>query len=655
MSDSNDKKNEDEQSLDELLKSLGSDTSGDSKPADDSAAADAGSDTSLDDLLKSLGGDSPTPDSADTTAPADSTAPSADTSLDDLLKGIGGDSPDQTDQPAPSDQSDQPASDADATSDAAPDADSSPDSESPAPAPSREAPRAATGGKPALSATLGVRSAPKAHPGSKQPLVIALIGDFTNRNSRPAEPLAGRKGIPVDLDSHDELYEKLAPSLTLEDPGAPGSQVELTFGELDDFNPDQFYKKFPGIQNLRALRPQLLATATLPKAAAQLQKLLGAPLPKAPARSSGARAGETTEQTLERLLKKSAPKKSAASIAAAPKKSAAATAIAALLKQAVADNIVKNPTPHQQNLVAALDAACAVRLRAILSNPRFQALESAWRSIDMLVRLFDDGDRVKLLVYDISKEEIALDLAQNADDPAATGLNKMIRDTIAENPWMAAFCMHTFGDSPDDLARTATLAAVFAANQTPVIAAGHSYALGCASFATQPDPDDWTKTKDTPIGAALAALRAHPAASHLALALPRVLMRLPYGKATDPIAPFPFEEIESHDQHEQYLWASPAVLIARLYIERFKRQGWAMDLAAGETLGDLPVFHFKENGESQMTPCAEAWLTERAAVAISNAGFIPMLSVKNSPAIRVGRVNSIAADNAPLALRVPKA
>lgn len=627
-----DKENENDKSLDELLAELGAND--DSKSSSDTPASD---ETSLDDLLKSLGGD----DSASSKPDADASSGS-DSSLDDLLKSLGGDTPadtplpDLSDLPGQSEPSDSAFGDA--------------PGDTPAPAaPPREAPKAATGAKPALTATLGVRSAPKAHPGSKQPLVIALIGDFTGRNSRPPEPLAGRKGHLVDLDSHDELYEKLSPTLSIEDPGAPGSKIELTFNELDDFHPDQFCKKFPGIQNLRALRPQLLATASLAKAAAQLQKLLGTPLPKAPPRSSAARAGETTEQTLERLLKKPAPK-----TAALPKKSAAAQAVDALLKQAVADNVVKNPTPHQKNLVAALDAACAVRLRAILSNPRFQALESAWRSVDMLVRLFDDGDRIKLLVYDVSKEEIALDLAKNGDNPAETGLNKMIRDTIAENPWMAAFCMHTIGDSPDDLARAATLAAVFAANQTPIIAAGHPFALGCANFATQPDPDDWTKTKDTEIGAALKALRENPAANHLALAMPRVLMRLPYGKTTDPIAPFPFEEIESPDQFEQYLWASPAVLVARLYIERFKQKGWTMDLAAGETLGDIPVFHFKQNGESTMIPCAEAWLTERAAVAITNAGFIPMLSVKNSGTIRVGRINSIATDNAPLALRVPK-
>ncbi|MDR2673336.1 MAG: type VI secretion system contractile sheath large subunit [Opitutaceae bacterium] len=662
--------------LDALLKSLGDDsadeassgggdTGGSTDSADDSG--DSGGDDDLDALLKGLSGDDS--DAASSGGGAD----------DDASDDSGGGSGDDDDA---GDNSD--AAAADGTADADDGGGDSGDAAAgnappPKAAPAREPVKAAAAGKPSLTVGFGARPAPKAHAGSKQPLVIALLGDFTGRASRGVrEPLAGRAGHAVDIDSIDDLYGKLSPALSIKDPGAPGTQVGLEFSELDDFHPDQIYKKIPGIASLRALRPQLLGPGTAAKAAAQLQKLLGVPLPKAPRRSTAARSGETAGQTLERLLGKKSAAPAAKTAPAAAKTAApaktAVSAVEALIKQAVGDNVVKNPTAHQKELAAALDAALVVRMRAILADPRFQALESAWRSIDMLVRTFDDGDRIKLLVYDVSKEEIAADIgaplppddaepaadagaappADPAFKPAATGLHKMIRDTIAENPWMAAFSLHTFGDSPADLALAGKAAAVFAASGTPLIAAGHPFALGCAGFSRQPDPDDWTKLKDTAIGAALKALRESPAAAHLALAAPRFLLRLPYGRTTDPVDAFAFEEIESPDQHEQYLWASPAVLIAQLYIERFKQKGWAMDLAAGQTVGDLPVHHFKHNGESCMTPCAEAWLTERAAVAIASQGLIPVLSIKNSGSVRIGRINSIAAGDAPLALRVPR-
>lgn len=646
----------DGEDLDALLKSL-DDSAGGGGDAD---ASSGGGDDDLDALLKSLGGD-------DSSASGDSSAGSDNSAGGDSFGGSGGDSSDD-------DLSSLLGGDDDAGSSSGGDGsfggaggDAAP---SPKAAPAREPVKAGVAGRPSLTVGFGARPAPKAHPGSKQPLVIALLGDFTGRGSRGVcEPLASRAGHAVDIDNIDDLYGRLSPALSIEDPGAPGTRVELEFAELDDFHPDQIYKKIPGINNLRMLRSQLLSAGTAAKAAAQLQKLLGVPLPKAPRRSSAARSGETAEQTLERLLgKKNSIKKTA------PATKTAASAIEALIKQAVGDNVVKNPTAHQQQLVAALDAALVVRMRALLSNPRFQALESAWRSIDMLVRTFDDGDRIRLLVYDISKEEIAADIgaplppddaepgadagdappADPAFKPAATGLHKMLRDTIAETPWMAAFALHAFGDSPADLALAGKVASVFAANGTPLVAAGHPFSLGCAGFSRQPDPDDWTRLKDTEIGAALKALRENPAAAHLSLAVPRFLLRLPYGKMTDPIDAFAFEEIESPDQHEHYLWASPSVLIAQLYLERFKQKGWGMDLAEGQTVGDLPVHHFKHNGESLMTPCAEAWLTERAAVAISNQGFVPVLSIKNSGAVRVGRINSLAADGAPLALRVPR-
>lgn len=680
----------DSDDLDALLKSLSDDSSGDagaSSGGGTDITSAGGADDDLDSLLKGLGGDdSGTDSSGDSGSLGDTDTGSGSDDLSNLLGGAGDDDA--------SSSSDNDSSGDGSSNSSDDDSDTAPRTKT---APAREPVKAATAGKPSLTVGFGARPAPKAHAGSKQPLVIALLGDFTGRASRGVcEPLARRTGHAVDIDNIDDLYGKLTPTLSIEDPGVPGTQVGFEFTELDDFHPDQLYKKIPGINNLRMLRSQLLSAGTVAKAAAQLQKLLGVPLPKAPRRSTAAHSGETAEQTLERLLgkkntiRKTAPtptSKTASAPAAKPPASAIATnaakpaasasatsAVEALIKQAVGDNVIKNPTAHQQQLVAALDAALVVRMRTILSNPRFQALESAWRSIDMLVRTFDDGDRIKLLVYDISKEEIAADIgaplppddaepAPDAGDappadpafkPDATGLHKMIRDTIAENPWMAAFSLHTFGDSPADLALAGKVASVFAASDTPLIAAGHSFSLGCAGFSQQPDPDDWTKLKDTAIGAALKTLRENPAAAHLALAVPRFLLRLPYGKMTDPIDAFAFEEIESPAQHEHYLWASPAVLIAQLYIERFKQKGWGMDLAGGQTVGDLPVHHFKHNGESLMTPCAEAWLTERAAVTIANQGFIPVLSIKNSGAVRIGRINSLAADDAPLALRVPK-
>src|SRR5260370_36828504 len=55
-------------------------------------------------------------------------------------------------------------------------------------------------------------------------------------------------------------------------------------------------------------------------------------------------------------------------------------------------------------------------------------------------------------------------------------------------------------------------------------------------------------------------LRSIPEASYLGLALPRFLLRLPYGAQSSPIDAFPFEEMPpAAPVHSHFLWGNPAL------------------------------------------------------------------------------------------------
>jgi type VI secretion system protein ImpC len=60
---------------------------------------------------------------------------------------------------------------------------------------------------------------------------------------------------------------------------------------------------------------------------------------------------------------------------------------------------------------------------------------------------------------------------------------------------------------------------------------------------------------------------------------------------------------------------------------------------------------YKANGETQVTPCAEIFLTERAMENRVDKGLIPLLSIKERDAVRVARFQSIAEPCAPLSAR----
>ena len=130
-----------------------------------------------------------------------------------------------------------------------------------------------------------------------------------------------------------------------------------------------------------------------------------------------------------------------------------------------------------------------------------------------------------------------------------------------------------------------------------------------------------------------------PGGRALGLTWPRVLLRLPYGAKADAIDAFEFEEIPTDHSHEVYLWGNGAFAAARVLMQAFL--GSPAD-REGE-IGDLPAFTYSEDGENVLKPCAEFCMTQQAAAELLDRGFIPLASYQNRNAVRLIRVQSIAA------------
>ncbi len=84
-----------------------------------------------------------------------------------------------------------------------------------------------------------------------------------------------------------------------------------------------------------------------------------------------------------------------------------------------------------------------------------------------------------------------------------------------------------------------------------------------------------------------------------------MLLRLPYGKATDEVESFAIEEFASARRHESYLWGKPAYICAELIAQAFAADGWSMQPGSQLDIGDLPAHTYREAGEARLQPCAE--------------------------------------------------
>lgn len=271
---------------------------------------------------------------------------------------------------------------------------------------------------------------------------------------------------------------------------------------------------------------------------------------------------------------------------------------------------------------AAVELTLADRLRTLLHDPDFQATESAWRGLDFLVRHCPDRERVQYWVLDASIEEIAADLA---------GLEKLLRHQV----WHVVVGQFTFGETAADLATLAGLGRLARSLDAVLYAGAHPQLIGCESFATQDDPEMWKAELPADIRAAWQQLQTSDVASHVGLALPRFLLRQPYGHEVSPIASFDFEEMTDQSSHEDFLWGNSALLCAQLLATRQVTGEHPQSIK-----GLLPGPQ-QEKETTKITPCTETLLGSRAIDSIDRKGLIPVQSTKAGDTVLIPKLNTL--------------
>ena len=468
------------------------------------------------------------------------------------------------------------------------------------------------------------------------PFNLLVLGDFSGRFNRGQfEPIAQRKVWRIDSDNFAEMPANLDARLRLSTAHPIADPPELRFGQLADFHPDQLLKRIATLSTLLAHRQRLLDPATAQAASTEVPELLPqTSISSADPPKPSPAASASDVDTMARLLGGTARP------TPAPATSPTPTKIEQLLRQAVGSSVVPEPTPRQTSMLSAVELELAAQLRARLHHPDFQALEANWRGLDLLVRIFGGEENIKLWLVDVSKEELNADL-RTSESLDGSGIAKLLRRQAEDQPWTLCLGLYSFGAELAEIELLGRLTGVAAQSQTPFIAAAAPQLVNCASFGAQPDPDDWNQPMPAESRAAWTALRALPQAAYLGLAMPRFLLRQPYGQQSDPIEAFGFNELSSPPEHEGFLWGNPALLCGYLSAACFLANGWSGQCDGGE-VGELPVYLFDDAGEKAAKPCAEIWLGERAVRAILDRGLVPVLSIKGRDAVRVPALPTLA-------------
>jgi type VI secretion system protein ImpC len=477
-------------------------------------------------------------------------------------------------------------------------------------------------------------------------LRMLVIGDFSGRafrNGVAPGDLAERPLVPVDLDRFDAALARIGPQIEIAAGGPLRSDTLIAIRSLDEFHPDRLFSRLDAFRNFRESRARLLNPATVEAEMAALMQpgpAAGAPSATA-AQEAPAAVADSSAEMLERLLG-SKPR------GEAPVHEHADTARGVadrLARQLVAGHVSQRDSRAAEPYLAVVDALASECMRQVLHSPAFQATESAWRGVRWLVESLDLGDDLQIELLDASKAELAEDARRSRSDLAGSKLYRRLLGPestgAGERPPSLLIGDFTFGPSEEDMGLLETFGALGTSMGASFFAAASPSLVGCKDLAFAPDPRQWSyDSRESQ--ERWQALRSSRVAASIGLAMPRVLLRLPYGRETEAIESFAFTEMSGSDPHSEYLWGNPAFACA-LAIGRAFQSG-EPDGAIGEhlELGDLPAHVVDRDGERQLQACAEYYLSASLAEAIQDRGVIPVLSYRNRNAVRIAGLASIA-------------
>jgi type VI secretion system protein ImpC len=475
---------------------------------------------------------------------------------------------------------------------------------------------------------------------------IAIFGDFSGRTNRGIidPPLDNRRPLLVDRDNLDEVLAKLKVKIKLPILGKESPPVTIGFSELDDFHPDSLFERLDIFEGLRETRKGIKNPLTFAELTKQLKRADKPSESVMPPKNVEkpiieSISGQTTGDLLDQVLEETQGK------APETESSRGTSEWDNFLNKIVKPHLVPDIEPQQAEMLDAVDAATSELMQRILRHTDFQAIESAWRAVYFLVSRLETDEQLKLYLLDISKAEMAADLGAT-DNLRSTGIYKLLAEQTVETfggePWAVLAGNYTFDNSHEDAELLGRIAQIAKAAGAPFITAANDRVLGCESLAKTPNPDDWQRPTDTKDSQAWETLRKLPDATYLGLALPRFLLRLPYGADTDSAEQFEFEEMPDVPNHDDYLWGNPCFACVYLLGQAFTHHGWNLRPGVIQDIEGLPLYIYKEKGESRVKPCAEVVFTERAAEIILDKGLMPLLCFRNQDIIRLARFQSIA-------------
>ncbi len=287
--------------------------------------------------------------------------------------------------------------------------------------------------------------------------------------------------------------------------------------------------------------------------------------------------------------------------------------------------------------IAQIDKLISAQLNEVMHHPDFQKLEGSWRGLNYLVMKSETGERMKIRVMNVNKKDLLKDMEKASEFDQSALFKKVYEEEygmFGGASYGALIGDYEFSAHPQDMALLGKLSEVAAAAHAPFISAASPQLFNWDSFEEMGGPRDLTKIFSGADYAKWRSFRETEDSRYVSLALPHILMRLPYGQENVPVEAFNYEEEVDGTDSSKYLWGNAAYALGTRLTDAFAKFSWCAAIRGVEGGGlveGLPTHTFKtDEGDVALKCPTEIAITDRREKELADLGFVPLVHCKGT-------------------------
>lgn len=362
------------------------------------------------------------------------------------------------------------------------------------------------------------------------PFRIVVLSGLYGTEKPEVPPLRSRKVLRVRTSNFESTLRAFGPRLVARAPSGLDSgvqlSVELKIGKLEDLTVEGLAAQVRGVRELLDLRDSLVCLNG--RITAELEDWLRWWM-------SGRDASLDQVQREVVGILESDP-----SFSRKDEAHLVARAMRVCLSRSSEDELLAPSELLEGDLPALVDRVEDLlrwQLRGCLALPAFASLRAAWYGLAYLVREAEAVGNIEVGVFGASKEELSRDLA----DPARSVLYRLLVEdelrSFGGQPATVLVAGCAFSRSPQDLELLERLGDLAASSSAVLLAGVDPDFFGAESFSELESPEQFESLMNSPPFESWRRFRSTPAASRVAVAIPRMQIQMP----RSPRAPWAFQ------------------------------------------------------------------------------------------------------------------